>query len=129
MRKVKLEVTAKVPSWHFCNSDKSTLSLKVSSELCKFCCKDKHGYRCTLYDAWLTADRGLVNKAPACIEGTTWGVATITHEELLDTPKVEPRQIAASAIDEYIKTLAQLQEQGYPPKLAESVAKQYVLGG
>lgn len=129
MRKVKFEVTAKVPSWHFCNCDKTTMSLKISSELCKFCVKEKAGYRCTLYDCWLSSSKGLVNKAPKCIDGTGWGVTVVEHEEVQDMPKVEPQQIASAAIDEYIKTLEQLQAQGYPPKLAESVAKQYVLGG
>ena len=129
MRKVKFELTAKVPSWHFCNSDKSTLSMKVSSELCKFCCKEKTGYRCTLYDQWLSADRGLVNKAPACINGTGWGVTVVEHEDVQDAPKIEPQQIAKAAIDMYTKTVAELQAQGYPLALAESAAKKYVLEG
>ena len=127
MRKVKFELTAKVPSWHFCNCDKATLSMKISGELCKFCCKEKNEYRCTLYDCWLTSSKGLVNKAPKCINGTGWGVTVVEHEEVSDLPKVNPQQIAKEAIELYIKTVADLQTQGYPSVLAESAAKKYVL--
>ena len=129
MRKLKLSVVAKMPSWHFCNCDKTTLNLKISSELCKFCAKEKNTYRCTLYDCYLSADRGLVNKCPGCIDNTHNGTATVIEEGLQDTPKIAPQQIAEAAIDGYMKTLNDLLAQGYPRNLAEAAAKKYMLEG
>lgn len=127
MRKVKVTAVAKMPSWHFCNSDKSTWSMKISGELCKFCAKEKNTYRCTLYDRHLAADRGLVYKCEGCIDSTADGTATVIEEGLQGAPDIKPQQIAEAAIDGYVKALSDLLAQGYPRNLAEAAAKKYVL--
>ena len=128
MRKVKIETTAKIPSWNFCNSDKATGKLSVSKELCRFCHSSKTGYRCSLYNCGLSDDRGLVNKAPQCIHATTWGTATVLEEDIADEIKVDPKLLVKETLKSYKKTVNELLNQGYPPNLAETVAEQYVLG-
>lgn len=128
MRKVKIETVAKIPSWNFCNLDKSTGGLSVSKELCRFCHSSKAGYRCSLHNCGLTHDRGLVNKAPMCMEATMWGLAEILEEDLADEIKVDPKLLVKETIKNYRKTVNDLLKQGYPPNLAETVAEQYMLG-
>lgn len=128
MRKVKLEITAKVPSWHFCNLDKATGKLSVSKELCRFCHQTKTGYRCSLYDKWLTADRGLVDKTPQCIHDTIERSATIVEEDVPAMPQVDPKLIIRESLKAYIKTVNSLVAQGYPQSLAETIAEKYTLG-
>lgn len=128
MRKIKIETTAKIPSWEFCNSDKPTGKLSISKELCRFCHSSKAGYKCSLYNVWLSADRALVNKAPQCIYATTWGTAEVLEEDIADEIKVDPKLIVKETLKTYKKTLAGLIADGYPQNLAETVAEQYVLG-
>lgn len=125
MRKISIELTAKVPAWHFCNLDKTTRSLKVSSELCRFCHKTKDTYRCSLYNVWLTADRGLVNKSDRCIYNTTHRSAAIDE---CDEPQVDPKLIIRETLKSYKKTVSDLVAQGYPQNLAEIIAEKYTLG-
>ena len=128
MRKVKVEAVAKMPSWHFCNLDKSTNGLSISKELCRFCHSSKAGYRCSLYNCGLFNDRGLVDKAPQCIHATTWGLAEVLEEDIEDEIKVDPKLLIKETIKNYKKTVNDLLKQGYPPNLAETVAEQYMLG-
>lgn len=124
MRKVKIEITTKLPSWHFCNSEK-VAGLKVSGELCRFCQKTKNGHKCLLYDKWLTSDRGLVDKAPACIKATSNKSAAIVDTEL---PQVDPKYIIKESLKTYKQTVDGLLNQGYPQNLAEDIAMKYVIG-
>ena len=125
MRKVHIELTAKVPAWHFCNLDKTTRSLKVSSELCRFCHQTKDGYRCSLYNVWLTSDRRLVDKADRCIKDTMQRSAEVVDE---DVPQIDPALIISETLKSYKKTLNSLLAQGYPRNLAEAIAEKFTLG-
>lgn len=124
MRKVKIEITTKLPSWHFCNLEKSA-GLSISSELCRFCKKTKNGHRCLLYDKWLTSDRGLVDKTKACIKAAVHGTTAIVDNEL---PQVDPKYIIRESLKTYKQTVNGLLSQGYPQNLAEDIAMKYVLG-
>ena len=124
MRKVKIEITTKLPSWHFCNSEKAA-GLKVSGELCRFCQKTKNGHKCLLYDKWLTSDRGLVDKTSACIKAAVHGTTAIVDHEL---PQVDPKYIIKESLKTYKQTVNGLLNQGYPQNLAEDIAMKYVLG-
>lgn len=125
MRKVKLTVAYRLPSWNFCNLDSYTKDQRFSKETCRFCVKDKKGYRCLLHDEPLTVDPTFVHKTAACIKATA-GFA-ITADEPVG-PTIDPKDLMAETIKEYQKTVNNLQSQGYPRTIAESTAKKYVLG-
>ena len=121
MRKVKQTLTYKVPSWNFCNSDKT---LKIGKETCRFCVKTRLGYICTLYEENLSESHGAVSKCPQCIELTAGFTVDISEPE---TPTVDPRFIMRETLTIYKKTLNDLISQGYPRQMAESIATKYVL--
>lgn len=124
MQKVKMTVVTKVPGWHFCNSDEISLSTTPSQKKCKFCDRVKGGYKCLLYDEYLSSTTTLVDKCPQCIKATN--DATV---EIVDSvPSVDPKLIIRESIDGYIKTVNSLMAQGYPQPLAETVARKYMLG-
>lgn len=125
MRKVKLTVICKLPSWNFCNYDGTTKDMRPSKELCRFCSHDRNGYRCLLHDVPLGTDPTFVRKTDACIKATA-GFAITADEQ--DGPTIDPRDLMAETINQYQTTVNSLQSQGYPKAIAESTAKKYVLG-
>lgn len=121
MRKVKQTITYKVPSWNFCNSDKTS---KIGKETCRFCVKTKFGYICTLYDTQLAESHGAVSKCYQCIEHTAGFTVEISEPEI---PAVDPKFIMSETLAIYKKTLDTLLGQGYPRVMAEKLATKYVL--
>lgn len=123
MRKVKLEMSHRLPSWNFCKLDGFTADGRFSKENCKFCVKVKGCYRCLLFDANLTADADFVHKCPQCIKATAgYGV-----EEAPTIPPVDPKLIMKETIKQYKNAQAQLVAQGYPRSMADKLAEQFVL--
>lgn len=125
MRKVKVEIKCRVPSWDFCTLDEFTADGRFSKNVCRFCVKDKHGHHCMLYDEGLAADMKFVYKCNKCIKVT----AGFTLEEEPELPRVDPKLIISETIKSYKKLVGQLIDQGYPPNLAETIATQYMLNG
>ena len=123
MRKIKLEVKLRVPSWNFCTLDDFTPNGRFSKDVCRFCVKTKNGYHCMLHDEGLAADHSFVHKCPKCIDVT----AGFQLEEEPVVPPVDPKVVIRETLTEYKKVVAQLMAQGYPPALAETLATKYML--
>lgn len=126
MRKIKLTVQCRVPSWGFCNHDEYTENLRYSKKLCRFCTKDKTGHHCMLHDKPLAADSNFIYKTQACIDATA-GYAITADEPTPQGPTVNPKQLMRETIKLYNKTVADLVAQGYPRPVAEKIAQQYVV--
>lgn len=126
MRKIKLTVKYRVPSWNFCNHDVFTEDDMGSKELCRFCIKTKKGYRCVLHDTDLSSDARRVYKNEACIDASA-GFAITADEPVPEGPVVDPKFIMRETLDIYNKTLNDLLNQGYPRQMAESIARKYIL--
>lgn len=124
MRKIKVEIKCRVPSWNYCTLDGFTANGRFSKELCSFCVKDKNGYHCMLHDEGLAADKYFVHKCPKCINVT----AGFPLDEEPELPPVDPKVIIRETLKNYKQTVKQLMDQGYPASLAETLATKYVLG-
>ena len=127
MKKLKTEVTYKVPSWNFCNMETGTMFTgKVSKETCRFCIKKNGAYRCILHNEPLTYDGAFIDKTEGCCVAT----AGVGIEILEPAPvAIEPKKIIKMAIDEYTAQVGMLVAQGYPQAMAEKFAKQSLFGG
>lgn len=125
MRKIKINVQYRVPSWNYCNLDVPTADQRYSKEKCRFCVSSKQGNYCSLYDTQLTSDVNFIYKAPPCIKATA-GFAVSVDEPM--TPQVDPQLIIRETIKTYNKTLNDLLSQGYPRAMAEAIATKYVTG-
>ena len=126
MRKVTSQITYKVPSWNFCNSDKLTIDAKVSKDTCRFCVKTKTGHTCLLYDKSLDVNDGLIHKVRECCKATAGYPSTI--EEAPQGPTIEPIEIMEHTINLYTKTVNELLAQRFPRSMAEAAAKKHILG-
>lgn len=126
MRKIKLTVKCRVPSWNFCNKDVHTKDGRHSKELCKFCVKSTAGYYCILHEEYMANDHTFVYKPNVCIEMTAGFKDEVNEPEPL--PQVNPQLIIRETLKEYNKTVKTLTKQGYPQQLAETIATKYVLG-
>lgn len=124
MRKIKLTLKCRVPSWGYCNYDGFTANNRPSKELCRFCTKDKNGYKCLLHDERLATKDIFVMKSAACVDATA-GFAITADEE--PTPHVDPKSLIKEALNGYTQLVAKLIKQGYPRAVAEQVAKKYML--
>lgn len=122
MKRTKVTVNFKVPSWNFCNYD---VGNGISSMVCRFCEKQKAGYRCMLYDEPLKFDGTLLEKTYTCCKNTAGFGIEIEDEP----PAADPKELMKLAINLYSKTLKDLINQGYPQEIADTVAKQYILNG
>lgn len=129
MKKITTKITYSVPAWEYCNVQGNIFG-QPSKEKCRFCIKEKGYYRCALYNDVLDTSKGtLVCKTKDC-ERATLGVKSVVEDvEHDDLPKVEPKDIAKAAINEYMKIYKQLLDKGYPDNIATSLAKEYVTGG
>lgn len=125
MKKIKSTVTYVVPHWNFCNSDNLVNGGELTKDTCRFCVKTKAGHQCLLYDESLSVNDGFITKVRACCK------ATAGYESVIEPqpgPTVQPKDLMKQTIDLYNKTVNDLMRQGYPKQIADTVAKQYVLG-
>lgn len=127
MRKIKLTLQCRVPSWNFCNSDAPTKDLRYSKELCRFCVKTKTGYHCMLHDESLKADKDFIYKPTACIDATA-GFAITVDEPTPVGPTVDPKLIIRETLKTYTQALNDLLRQGYPREMAETLATKFTTG-
>lgn len=125
MRKIKLDVQCRVPSWNYCDIDTPTADMRFSKEKCRFCVATKRGNYCSLFDAQLTSDANFVHKTAQCIKATA-GYAVSVDEPT--TPTVDPKLIIRETLKAYNKTLRDLMSEGYPRAMAETLATKYVTG-
>lgn len=126
MRKIKLTVQCRVPSWGYCNHDVYTDNLRYSKELCRFCVKSKTGYHCALHDAPLAADSNFVHKTRACVDATA-GFAITADEPVPHGPTIHPKKLLLDAFSKYNKTVEDLVRQGYPRSIAEKTAQMFIV--
>ena len=125
MRKIKAQLTLKLPSWHYCNYDGFTANDRYSKDLCRFCEKTRYGHRCRLFDSDLMADPRFVHKAAECIRLCDGEYV----EEAPPAPEVvDVKLLSKEMLKEFVKRRTELQKQGYPFALAEKAAAKYVLG-
>lgn len=124
MRKIKLTVEYRVPSWNFCNIDTVTAAGTVSKTKCRFCVTTKQGSHCSLYDEDLLADSTFTHKTKKCINATA-GFQVTADEPT--TPVVDPRLIIRETLNSYKKAVEDLVKQGYPRNMAETIATKYIL--
>jgi len=126
MKRIKSTVIYKVPHWNFCNEDNFDYNGRPVKATCRFCVKDKTGYRCLLYDKPLSVNNNLIQKLPTCCDETVGINAVIEPDEV---PTIEPKDLMKQTIDLYEKTVKDLMAQGYPQPIAAATAKKFVLGG
>ena len=124
MRKIKLQLQYRVPSWNFCNHDSYATAPNFSKERCRFCVSTKGGYHCLLTDEDLTSDSSFINKTATCIRATA-GFAVSADEHNI---QVDPKLIMRETLITYNKALNDLLNRGYPRQMAETIANKYVLG-
>lgn len=125
MRKIKINVQCRVPSWNYCNLDVPTADQRYSKEKCRFCVSSKQGNYCSLYDSQLTSDIHFIHKNPQCIKATA-GFAVSVDEPTI--AQVDPKLIIRETIKTYNKMLNDLLNQGYPRAMAETIATKYITG-
>ena len=125
MRKIKLELKCRVPSWNFCNHDGFTDNNRYSKELCRFCVVSKNGHYCALHDEWLTTDPHFVHKTTKCIDATAGFQISVDEEA---APQIDPKMIARETIKEYKKLVNGLMAQNFPRNLAETIAQKQIIG-
>lgn len=130
LKKVTTNITYRVPAGHYCNlMAKGTLGTP-SADLCRFCVKDKHGYRCALYNMPLDVSQAVLPlKTDDCIRALA-GFKSVVEDVTDDsTPAVDPKLLMKTTLTEYIKLRKKLIGQGYPEAIAEKVAQEALLGG
>lgn len=125
MRKITSTVTYTAPNWNFCNSD-NLVAGEVTTQKCRFCQKTRDGYKCLLYDRELSSKGKFVDKTRECCMAAAGYESVIT--EPAPAPSIDPQSLMKQAVDLYAKTYADLLNQGYPDKIADQVAREYVLG-
>ena len=125
MRKITSTVTYTAPNWNFCNSD-NLVAGEVTTQKCRFCQKTRDGYKCLLYDRELSSKGKFVDKTRECCMAAAGYESVIT--EPAPVPSIDPQSLMKQAVDLYAKTYADLLNQGYPDKIADQVAREYVLG-
>ena len=127
LKKIKTDVTYRVPAWNNCNLVVSGTLTEPSREMCRFCVKEGKGYRCALYNISLDIENGTMPvKARACQKATARSSSTV---EDTPEPSVDPKRIVKAAISGYNKMYKKLLNDGYPAALAEQLATEYMLGG
>lgn len=127
MRKVKITLQHRVPSWNMCNYDGFTADGRTSKDTCRFCQKTKEGYKCLLYDEQLRSDSKFVYKTKCCVTATA-GYAVTADEPVPEGPIVDPKKLISETLKVYRKTYNDLLKQGYPRQIAEQIAAEYMIG-
>lgn len=125
MRKIKLELKCRVPSWNYCNLDDFTDDPLYSKETCRFCVTTKKGRYCSLHDEWLSAGPHFVNKTTKCIDATAGCAIGIDEHAAMP---IDPKTVIRETINGYSSLVTDLMKQGYPRNLAEMLAKKHMIG-
>ena len=112
MKKIRTEVSYKVPHWAFCNCDANEMN-DVTKDVCKFCVTKRGGERrCVLYDESLTVVDGLVSKSEGCKKATAGIKSVIESDRVAPTgPSVQPKILITQTIELYSKTVNDLLNQ------------------
>lgn len=126
MKKIKSEITYTVPNWNFCNNDNLLPGGYLQKDTCRFCVKSKSGHHCMLYNESLSTKDGMIEKTRACCKATAGFASSI--DEAPPAPTIDPKELMKQTIELYNKTVTDLMSQGYPKAIADTVAKQHVLG-
>lgn len=129
LKKVTTKVTYRVPDWEYCNlMQRGTLG-KPSKELCRFCVKERGGYRCALYNEALNVTMGTMPlKAHSCERAVAGFNSVAMDVEQQPSTEVDPKKLISLTINEYIKTYNKFLSDGYPAVLAEKLAKASLTG-
>lgn len=128
LKKVKTEITYKVPAWNYCNHIKKLSSGTPSKETCRFCVKSGKSHFCALYnDPLLSEGQALILKSKACIRATQGYGSVVEDIDEPNMPTVDPKLLMKTTISEYMKTYKKLINDGYPEAIAEKVAKEHLL--
>ncbi len=129
MKRIESTISYVVPHWNFCNSDNLDKYGQVTDKRCSFCLKEKHGFRCALYDEKLTKHYELIEKTEACCRATAGFKSRVVVEHVEDTKYImPPKELVKQAINDYNSKLSELLTQGYPRQIAEMAAKKFTLG-
>lgn len=129
LKKIRTEITYKVPAWEYCNLVVPGKLSKPSKQKCRFCVKESGGYLCALYnEALLVEQVTMPKKCRSCVKATAGFKSEVTDVDDA-APTVDPKLLIQTTLAEYDKLCKQLKSQGYPTALAEKVAKEYLLGG
>lgn len=125
LKQVTTNITYKVPDWNYCNLTADP------AKRCRFCIKDRSGYRCALYNMPLgTEETVYVVKTLDCKRSTAGFKSVVKDvEEQQKEPVIRPKQVMKATLDDFVKTRDKLMAQGYPLSLAERFAREYVIGG
>jgi hypothetical protein len=70
-----------------------------------------------------------IEKAEGCLNVTAGRKSTIISDvDEPPRPKIDAKKLIKQTIDLYTKTVSSLVADGYPQQMAESIAKDYMLG-
>ena len=130
LKKVTTQITYRVPAGHHCNLNLHGSLTKKSAELCRFCVKDKHGYRCALYNMPLTVEQTVLPlRTEDCVKASLGFNSVVQDVPDNSLPEVDPKLIIKTTITEYNKLRKKFISQGYPEAIADKVAQEALLGG
>ena len=121
MKILKINTEVAVPDGGICNFYDPHMN--ISKQLCRFCIKDRGGYRCALfYNSGLSSQGIMVNKCSFCLDEEP--VESSRPEE----PQVDVKQLASSILKEYTQAYKQYRGQGLPESMAGPQAVKFVKG-
>lgn len=125
LKQVTTNIVYKVPDWNYCNLTADP------AKRCRFCVKDKSGYRCALYNMPLgTEETVYVVKTQDCKRATAGFKSYVRDiEDKPKEPTIKPKTMMKATLDEFTKVRNKLMDQGYPLSLAEKFAREHLLGG
>lgn len=125
LKQITTSITYRVPDWNYCNLTADP------AKRCRFCVKDRSGYRCALYNMPLgTEETVYVTKTQDCRRATAGFKSVVKDvEERPNEPVIKPKQVMKATLDDFTKMRNKLMDQGYPLSLAEKFAREYVIGG
>lgn len=128
LKKVTTNVTYRVPAWEYCNLQAGYD--RPSKEMCRFCVKDRTGYRCSLYNTTLDVrDTALALKNEECRKAVAGYKSVVEDVEDTSGPSIDPKKIMKATLVEYNKIYKKMLADGYPEFMANKLAQEYVIGG
>ena len=128
LKKVTTTVTYKVPAWEYCNLQAGYD--RPSKEMCRFCVKDRTGYRCTLYNTTLDVrDTALALKNEECRRAVAGYESIVEDADYATGPDIDPKDIIKATLAEYNKVYKKLLADGYPEFMVNKLAQKHVIGG